>query len=309
MAGSGAVNAFDPLDILASLKPLKFRGIEVPCLSNSIKVGQNLVEHNQYGVAGGEQENTCRKSAHLSFTIPFRAGIVWKPSLYPKVMRDFWNACCDGTTGPLSHPEFGLMDVKVGDFDLTWQPNARDGADMNVSFVETIEKGLRIELSASSPITYASSIADELEKLGPMVKLPSFDNSTGTTLKGALAKIKGAMLLAQMSAASLLGDIESTIGGVNNLIDFASSLTDPAAWPVVAGLKNIVSALMQIETQLGTDAGKKKKLEIKYTTTDASPTLVASQFGTNLEDLFKANPSLAILDPVPSGTMVFVFVK
>lgn len=307
MASSGAVNADDPLDILAHLKPLKFRGIEVPCLTNSIKVAQNLVEHNQYGVSGGEQENTCRKSAHLSFIIPFRAGIVWKPSLYPKVMRDFWNACCDRTTGPLSHPEFGLMDVKVADFDLTWQPNARDGADMNVSFVESIEKGLRIELTASSPITYASAIADELEKLGPTVNLPAFDNSTGTTLKGALNKIKGAMMLAQLSAASLLSDISSTIEGVNSLIDFASSLTDPNAWPVVSGLKDIVAALVQIEEDIGTLKGK-KKLEIKYTVSDASPTLVASQFGTNLEDLFKANPSLAVLDPIPANTMVFVFV-
>lgn len=296
------------LDVLADLRELEWRGIKVPCTANSIKGGHSLVEHNQYGVMGGEQESCCRKSAHFSFTIPFRNGITGYGVLYPTLFRTFWNACLDPTTGDMIHPEFGLIDCKVGDWDVKYNPNARDGCDFDVTFAETIERGMGLEGAAPSPITTAIALADTLEKLGPAVNIPEFDNSTGTTLKGALNKIKGAMLLAQMSMASLLSDIGSTIDGVNSMIDFASSLTDPAAWPVVSAAKGIVSALLELANTIGA-VSTKKKVEIKYTTSDASPTLVASQFGIGLEDLLRANPSLATLDPVPAGTMVFVISK
>jgi prophage DNA circulation protein len=294
----------DALDILGNLLPLKFRGIEVPCQTNSIKVTQNLVEHNQYGVSGGEQENTCRKSAHLSFTIPFRAGLLGYRNLYPNTYRDFWNACCDRSTGPLQHPEFGLMDVKVENYDTSWDPARRDGVDMTVSFVETIEKGLRIELTASSPIKYATGLALDAEKLGPGIKLPKYNDGSGSSLSDALKKLKGMQMLADITAAGMLAEIEKTMEAVNVLIDFTNQMSDPKAWPVMQALKGIETALVSAYDSAG--LVDKKAIDIRTTTQERTTPLLAGDYGITIEQLFKLNPLLAAKDKVPAGTVVFI---
>jgi prophage DNA circulation protein len=296
----------DPLDVLGNLLPAKLRGIEAPCLTNSAEVSQNLVEHNQYGVAGGEQENTCRKSARFSFKFVFRGGIAGYRNLYPKTFREFWNACCDPTTAPFQHPEFGLIDVKVASFNIAYDPTRRDGVDLDVVLLETIEKGLSIELTAASPITYAVGLAGDLETMSADVEVPPYEDGSGLTLKEALSKIKGTIALAGMSVSNLLSDIENSIGAINGMLDMLNTTTDVKSWQAIDTLKKIEAALQQTEQKAATLV-KNKTIEIKNVAVAGLPSVVAAQFGLSIEDFYKLNPMMAIYDTIPVGTQIFTY--
>lgn len=296
----------NPNDILAHLLPLKWRGIEVPCTVNDVDVNHNLVEHNQYGVSGGEQENTCRKSARFSFHCLFRAGIAGYKNLYPTTFRDFWNACCDRTTGPLQHPEFGLIDCKVASFKIAYEPTKRDGLDLDVVFVETIEKGISVDLTAASPITYAVWLAGDLETISTFIEVPEYDDGSGLTLKEALAKIKGTISLAGMSVSNMLSDIQSSINAVNGMLDMLNTSTDVKSWEAIDILKQIESSL-EMTAEKAATLTTNKTIEIKNVAVGGIPSVVASQFAMSIEDFYKLNPMLAIYDTIPVGLQVFVY--
>lgn len=299
-----------PLDVLAHLQALKFRGVgPIPCQQNSINVSHNIVEHNQYAVAGGEIENTCRKSGRFSFKCMFRGGISGFRNLYPQTFRDFWNACLDRTTGPLQHPEFGLVDVKTEHFDVQFDPTRRDGVDVDVVWVETIDKGLSLDITTSSPITYAVGLAGNLENVSAgNVAVPEYDDGSGMSLKQALNKIKGTIMLAEMSISNTLSDIGNSINALNDMIDTLQNVatTNPANWDVVKSLKAIEAALQQTAKQVGATKAK-QRVGIRTTTTKARFPLLAAGYGMKKEDFIKLNPMVAIYDEVPSGSTVFVY--
>jgi prophage DNA circulation protein len=295
------------LDILERLLPLTWRGIKVPCLANSAALQHSTVEHNQYGVSGGEIENTCRKSVKFQFRVMFRNGLAWSEILYPYVFRDFWNACTDRTTGPLIHPEFGLIDCKVESANVHYDPTWRDGCDLDVTWSETIEKGISIELAASSPITHAVSMGEKFDQIkGTISPVPEYNDGSGTDLLGALKKIQGAMLLLQLTMADLAAQVDNVIVGVNGMIDQVSEVADPKSWAVVDTLNEIVSALTQAAESLGAQIGR-KKIEIRTTTAEGGAMLVAARYGQTPEDFFKLNPAMAARDPIPPGTDIFVY--
>lgn len=293
------------LDILGDLLPLSWRGIDVPCQANEMSGGHSLVEHNQYGVAGGEQESCCRKSVRFSFRVPFRVGIAGYEGLYPQTFRDFWNACLDGSTGPLIHPELGLVDCKVDTFKAVYDPQRRDGVDMDVVWAESIELGISVDIAAESPINTAIGLAGDLEDIATDVEVPEYDDGSGLSLKQALAKIKGTIQLAEMSVVNSLNDISNTISAVNDMIDYAGTLTHPESYAILDALKGIESNLQTLKEK--TLAGRKKRIAIRVTTSDMRVTYAAAKFGMTIEEFFGLNPLLAVSTTVKAGSEILVW--
>jgi len=295
-------------DILEKLLPLAWRGISVHALANDAEGSHNLVEHNQYGVSGGEQENTCRKSMRYSFKVLFDNGIAGSNGeLYPRRFREFWTACLDRTTGPLIHPEFGLQDCKVGPFKVHYDPTWRGGASMDVTWFETIEKGLSADLASASPITYAVGLAGDLEKLsGAIDPVPTYDDGSGDSPLDALKKIQGAMLLAQLTMDDLVASVQNVINGINGMMDQLKGLTDEKSWAALETCAEIVNALTQSAENLGANMGK-KKIDSRTTPAAASAPRLAAKYGQSLEDFFSLNPWTATTDPVPAGSDVFIY--
>lgn len=299
-----------PRDILSRLLPLKWRGIEVPALANDADLEQGVVEHNQYGVSGGELENTCRKSVRYSFKCLFDNGIAgYNGTLYPKGFRDFWNASLDRTTGPLQHPEFGRQDVKILSCKAHWAPDWRGGASIDAVWGETIEKGLTADMAAASPITYAVGLAGDLEELsGQIDPEPTYEDGSGDDPLAALKKIQGAMLLAQLTMDDLAQSVERITAGLSDFQDQLKESTDPKSWQAIETCSEIINALTQMTENLGANLGR-KKIDSRVTQQAESAPMLAAKYGQSLEDFFTLNPWTATKDPVPAGSDVFVYAK
>lgn len=282
------------LDILGDLLPLQWRGIEVPCVGNDIEGSNLLVEHNQYGVDGGDQESVCRKSYKLNFRCLFRGGLSGYKNLYPTTFRDFWNACADRSAGILQHPEFGQITCKVSSFKAVYDPRARDGADIDVVWLEhNAQDSLKLGI-APSPITYAVGLAGDLEViLSNHQTLPPFDNGTKLTLKQAVNKIKGTIELAEGKVDSILADIQVTVGALNDIVDGVASLAHPDAWAITDSAREIQNALLDLQANIGNEAGaKRRRVRIYTTATPHKLSELAALYGMALDEFVGLNPML-----------------
>lgn len=293
------------LDILQLLPPLSWRGIEVPCQANSVTFEQGIVEHRQHGIDGAHVESVGRGSARMSFTIPFRVGIIEYHDLYPKRFRDFWDACLDGSTGPLKHPEFGELDAKCASFALDVNPERRDGYDVRVEFVETTESELTIADNPVGPIDFAISIADSMGKKYS-IAVPDYDDGSGTDLLQALKQLKGFVSLLQMTVQGVLTRIDSMIDAVNGMIDAVNQATSVEAWGVIDSLKAIIASLYEVK---GSIAPEHKRVEFIVAPKNMTVRDAAAAAKMELRDFFGMNPKFARVKEIKLGEEYFVQVK
>ena len=292
------------LEILSKLVPLMWRTIEVPARQNSMSGGSRLVEHQQWGVPGAHIENTGRKAERFTFTIPFRNGIWGYNDLYPGTFRKFFSACLDTTVGKLVHPEFGELDAHVSDRSVRWDPKARDGCDMEVTWVETNENAT---LEQAPQITDKVALAEYCEEIMHEIDAPEFDDGSGLSLAETLAKLASMKLLLDMRAAAALAKVESAINGVNNLISAISSIRDPKSWNALDALGSIESSLQDLKNS-APGAGTVKKVAAKTTTKELTPTQTAAAYGMEVNEFFALNPRAALSSTIAIGTTVYVTV-
>lgn len=292
------------LDALGTLLPLTWRGLEVPCQHNEVDVKQRTVEHRQYGVQASHVENTGRDSARFSFKCLFRAGIKGYTTLYPQRFRDFFNACLDGSAGKLVHPEFGELDARVDTFKTSYDPNRRDGVDLDVVWIETNEDDFVLEQSYL--MADAINNASFLDNASPAADIPPYDDGSGMSLSETLKSIQGALLLAQLDVAACMAQISNAINAVNDMIDFASGLTNPAASPIVQAAKMVEAAL---ERLLQTLPGTRSVRTVSQRIAPKNDTVsgAAASYGMSMEDWFSLNPRTAASGTVARGDIVFVY--
>jgi prophage DNA circulation protein len=292
------------LDILSKLPPLSWRGVEGPAQANSIRFEHGLVEHRQHGVDGGHQENTGRGSMVVAFRIPFRAGLLEYPDLYPTRFRDFWNACLDGSVGNLSHPEFGEFDAKVASFNLQVTPDRRDGYDVDVEFRETTENDITAADNPLGPIAECISIAKAFEAdRAALSPVPEYDDGEGTDVLTALKQLEGSLILAEMTIAAKIAKINNVIGGVNSMIDTLNKSTDPKSWGVIDGLKSIESNLQATKEAISPN---QKKIDFVIAPRETGVRDAAAAASMDLSDFYKLNPNLARKKTILTGETYFI---
>lgn len=293
----------NPIDVLATLLPLKWRGIEAPCQANDIDITQRVVEHKQYGVQASHVESTGRDSARFSFRVLFRAGLMGYDDLYPTRFSEFWQACLDSTPGKLEHPEFGELDAVVQSVKLHADPRARDGYDIDVVWLETNEGDITLE--QSTLMGDAIAIAGDLEAVTD-VEVPPYDDGTGLSLAEALKKIQGAILLAQLSVAEIGGMIASTVGALNDMIDVLAYSTDPKTGPILQSLKDIEAACSATAEALPGAAQTRRVVE-RLTAAASTVADLAAKHGMDLGEFVALNPTAAATGKVAAGALIFVF--
>jgi len=240
----------------------------------------------------------------MSFRIPFRVGVIEYPDLYPSRFRDFWNACLDGSTGNLRHPEFGEMDAKVSSFTLSITPERRDGYDVDVEFVETTENNITVADNPLGPIAEAISVADAIkDSAAELTPKPEYEDGSGVDLLQALKQLEGMLFLAQLSVQAMINSVNNVIGAVNGMIDTVNQATDPKAWGVVDGLKSIEASLQEVKDSL---APNQKKIDFIIAQQDIAVRDASGAAGMKIADFLKLNPALARTGLIPMGKEYFV---
>jgi hypothetical protein len=289
------------LDVLAGLWPLTWRGIEVPCQQNSAAFRHEQVAHKQHGVSGAHIEWVCRDAAKFDFNIPFRAGITQYQDLYPTRFKSFWAACLDGSADDFGHPALGILKAKCDSFELTFDPQKRDGYDAHVVWSETTED-TSLE-SAQAPIDSAIAVAAVVETNPEM---PEYDDGSGLGLLDSIKSIKGQMQLMEMSFQDAISRIDNVIAALNGIIDTCSKVTSVLAVDLQTWLKRMVAFLQETETKL---AGKQKTNVLMGTTTAVTIVAdIASSCGMTIDAFLKMNPRLGASKTAASGLDYF-FVK
>ncbi len=291
-----------PLDELGDMLPLTWRGIEAPCQQNDISVQQRNVEHKQYGVKASHVENTGRDSARFSFRVMFRSGIQGYGGLYPDKFTKFFDACLDGSVGKMQHPEFGELDCKVDNFKVNYDPNRRDGVDIDVTWIETNEGAYVLEQSyLLSEAVYAAAALADVD-----VEIPPYDDGSGMSLSESLKAIQGAQLLAQLEVSALLASVSNAINAVNSMIDTLSSLADPKASIAMKYLKDIEASLAAFSKNLP-GANKVRNVTDKIAMRAMPINEAAMLNSMSMDDWFALNPMTAATGEVKPGDVFFVY--
>jgi len=291
---------------MSGLLDLSFRGVSVPCQLHTLDFSHAQVEHNQPGVDGGNVEDMARKSAKMSFRVPFHNLISWPKKLYPDVFRDFWNACLDRSVGPFVHPEFGELDAKVENFKVTFDPNLRDGYDVDVSFIESTENGVTVSDNPIGPVTSALALMqDFLAISGNIDPTPTYDDGSGDDPLTALKKLQGALLLAQLSVQDKLLQVSRVTGAINSMLDTVDSATSADAWLGRDILATIAGNLQDTADSLGVTQSK-KKIDYVVAAQDIIPRDAASRAGMSVEAFYKLNPRAASKPIIAAGSEYFI---
>jgi len=141
--------AFD--ELFRSFPPFIWRSgaagaVQFPIAKAHISLQHDIATHSFWGKDGERQESTGRKSLVFAASIPFRNGIFPGTNekwgiLYPETYSAFIKATANRATGVLSHPVFGDIKCKVRSVETELDATRRDGVDVEVTWVETIEPG------------------------------------------------------------------------------------------------------------------------------------------------------------------------
>jgi len=142
-------------DVLSTLLETRFRGVAFPSETVSVKGGHVLALHRRMDRDGERVENTGRRGLQVTLRGMFINGLsrgpgeTWPDELYPGQYRRLISALQDRTSGPLQHPIYGNLNVKVMDWSESLAPDARGGPLLEMVFVESTDTGDAAEVAVT----------------------------------------------------------------------------------------------------------------------------------------------------------------
>lgn len=300
------------LDALSFTGPAKWRDVEFVCGPVSISFDQQHAVHTYPDRDAGYIESTGRNPATFTFTAIFRRGVVGKGggrAAFPDNWQRFQAACADRTAGELVHPILGTVKAKCQRCSTSFDPNRRDGADVDVSFIEATDREdeLAALLGQSSPLGEcydgARSFDGAYADLRP--KPPPLPNNLRPSLLESIKQLSGALAQARMSVGNVVARIDGMASAINDLSDQIAALDDPKNYRALDALERTFAALLRLGQEV-----KKRARPFRQVSLFRQMSLpeIASQYGTPLQDLFRLNPLLATRETLPPGSVVFVYV-
>ena len=299
--------------LFAHLLDTTWRGVSFPVSHYTTEVRQDLVVQKFADRDGGHVESTGRHPIQMSATIPFIVGInagpneSWKSvPLYPTQWRAFFLACCDNTSGPLQHPELGLLTCKVERCHTVWSAERRGGVDVDASWLESDDTGgdLTAALATPSPLAgltaSAAAIDADLAAMAstvtgmPTPYTPPFSLSA---MVSQITAIAGSVTALQQGIAGSVASVVYQAQRVQASLDAASNSLN---WPLqLACSQTIESANNALAA-----APAGPPVQVYTTTADATIGALATAIPSDITSLLALNPALAASPVVPRGTQV-----
>lgn len=281
-------------DIAKELLTPSFRKVYFIPTEWSLSFDHDQTEHKYPDRDSARVEATGRNPTRYRFKAVFRQGIektLREKDLYPGRWREFVRACLDRSTGELIHPELGPLKAKCKSLSTSFDPNRRDGVDVDVEFVESSDDESEFEslLAEKSPINAAIAAADLAKPINP-ADYPKYPEGLGgQSPLDALKKLKSTEL-AEASIQNLLSTIDTYTNAMLELSETIQELDNPDNYPLIDSLSKIIDALGLLATSL---VSTKKATTVVLITQTMPLFAVASMFSMSVEDLLKLNPILA----------------
>jgi hypothetical protein len=296
-----------PLDMGAQMLTAKFRNAEFPVVSWSFGFDHAQAQHLYVDRDAGIIEATGRNPARYQFNAVFRAGLMDRTLIYPDLWRLFVAACSDRSTATLVHPELGEVSAKCVRCHTSYDPNRRDGVDVDLEFVEasSTEDELDSVLKAKSPTSSLGAALDLDSALGSIPNMPELPEELGPSALESIRKLSGAIASVKAGVGNIAGTIDSYLSALTQLQEEIASLDDPSSWPAIEACERLFVSLLEVAD----DATRKSKpVAPVVVAATASPSAVADFFRMKLDDFLALNPRVASRTEVEAGTEVFVHV-
>lgn len=305
-------------DVLEQLLEFKWRDVSFPVSEFSTDMEHDHVAHKWPDRDGGHIEATGRAPIVHHATIHFRNNMspglseswsVNNQALYPTVFRAFLVAFATRTSGPLQHPELGIVNCKPKTAQFKWTSARRDGIDCNATWVESDDTTADFQdvLARNSPVPEAYVAAADLD-----VQLGQYKNPTVTydgdpsSFLSAIQKITSAFDTASLMSAQYAGRIDRVVYRVQSLQTRVNLSLDLSAWPLVNSCERLKSALFGLKTELLKLGKTIATVKAPKDTTLAALTILT---GTPIDRLLQLNPLLASRPGVTQGTVVRYYLK
>lgn len=313
-------------DVLDKLSAVKFRDVEFIASSFQVALSHDLAEHKRVGIDGGSVEATGRNPLVFSVKALFRNHITFdkkkyniKVPLFPEQYSMFMKACTDRSTGKLVTPHMGEFTVKIRKMNTSLVPNVRDGADVELEFVETGEDA-KIQVNEISGAKQAAADLDAKH----LFEMPKDSGGGGLSfgdVMDAMDKVNSVVSRADLLVKRAVGVVKRTVYRVNRVADSAkrvgktanqllngTTLRQATASSLTTDIVKTVKACEKTKaavnkSQRPKDTGASKPYTVP---SDMSLAGVSAAVKQGPADVLAKNPGLAGLPVIPKGTVVTV---
>lgn len=300
-------------DVLEQLLEFKWRDVSFPVTDVGTDLEHDLMQHKWPDRDGAHVEATGRAPLVHTATIPFLNNLspglaeTWNvngQALYPTVFRAFLVAAATRSSGPLQHPELGIVTCKPHKFSFKWSSQRRDGVMCSASWIESDDTTGDFEdiLARKSPVSEARVSSADLDAQIVQYANPTItaDGDSSGFLDNILA-ITSAFDQATLLQAQYAGKIDHVLYRVNALEGRMLATADVTAWPLVNTAERLKSALNDMKSLLLTGD---KGIGFFVVPKDFTLAALAAATGTAIYDLIKLNQALAAGPVVPQGTII-----
>lgn len=299
------------LDVARKLLKPTWREIEFVPTTWDFSFDQAHATHLYPDRDAGYVEATGRNPAKYQFTALFRIGLSGEKDIFPARWQQFVAACADRSTGVLTHPLLGSVKVKCVSCSTKFDPNRRDGVDVDVSFVETsdAEDELSDLLSQASPITVAVSSARDLDAdVADVSPAPTYPESLSPSAFETMKALSGSVDQFKRGIGNIGAAIDTTLGGLQEFAETLSTTgelgSDPNVAKALRSLSRCSDALLNLSLTVTT---KGKPVTQATVQSDSAADAVAAFFGMKLDDFLRLNPRAASKPRIARNSVVFVF--
>ncbi len=310
-------------DLFGKLLSYQWRGIEFPCASFEVSLSQDQVEHKWPDRDGAHIEATGRNPIVFTAKVLFRNGVKFAKSehksgvtpMYPDVFRFFMTACQDRTTGTLQHPEFGAVQVKCKSAVAHWDPNKRDGVDVDVVWVETTDT-LDEVFSNASPAAELDANAVELDdaledyaQAGFRANSVFVDSTIyrvipglpTSSFKDLMNTITGAFDTGTLLTKQIAGKIDEVGYRLDVLSASIDRLADVKTWPIRQSIERLRGSLHKAKTRLLVATAP---IAIYKVLKDSTLASISALLGSPVSELIRLNTGNISGPIVKAGTLL-----
>lgn len=220
----------------SALREFKFRDIAFPVASFSTSLEQELVQHAYPDRDGAHVESMGQKPRIISVKAVFLnstskgSNESWQyGDLFPNQFNRFIRACEDSSVGTLQHPLIGDMNVKCQHASYEITGERRDGAYVDVSFIETIKnENIAVAAPGARAQEQAKALYDNLSAPA-LFKVFQGTDVSPTSLSDLVDSVTSAIDSVALTGSAALGKINKAIYQVNRISNSVARLNDVKA--------------------------------------------------------------------------------
>lgn len=295
-------------DVLSKLPRFKWRGIELPLTSRSVRFSHDDTDHTFQYRDGDYVERKGVKNWVFSYGIPFRQDIAKGPykNLFSEQLLNFIFACRDKSPDTLRDPVIGSFRAVVSTYEEETDVLKRDGTDVRVEFkhsplIDDVE--LEVIQGGISGLGSVASQAGALDQDVAGIDWPAQEPSPEPTID-PLSAISGFGRQIENQGNKFSAALDNVAYKAEQVEEANARLEDPRTFQIGRSSRRVQAAALHAKELLQNPERRIIRVTQAYA---KSISRIAADSAMTVQQLLQLNPSIAGRPIVPAGTVVGVY--